>query len=243
MALPSDTQFERLIDDGIRQLKELRKNGPEVLRRARIGTTGGTRALSLVQARISANSSSDYDPTSGPAIASVDDPKRDPIRRLAVGMVDELRKAVKSLEVANSKREKTRPRTELPKPPEHDGRCVNCIRFGIERDSVKIGRCGPCADYWKEQRREKGVASDAPERLVRSRAWRTGRAVKKRPTRRVVRSTEHRPGPELPSTNGSQRPPERSSEPNGRPPAPAGTNGSSTSALEAARRLVGRTST
>lgn len=169
MALPEDRELEALCDDIATLAARIRRQGPEVLRRARIGTRSIHRTSNL-DTRV--RGSRDSDPTSGPAIDAVDAPRTDPVRRFALQMVDELRSAARSLTIADSARANTAPPAPSPDTDPGDLWCVSCLRFEIHVPVVRAGRCDFCAAW----RADHGL-SDPPETAIRDQQRRGGRAA------------------------------------------------------------------
>ncbi len=136
MALPSDEELTRLCDDVVALVERIRRDGPDVLRRAKIGTRGGGRAYAFTT-KVSGSRTSD--PTSGPAIDAVDTPKGDPARRLALEIGEELHAAHSRLVIADSKRANTHPPEASPAPDPGDLWCVSCLCFEIHSPVERAG--------------------------------------------------------------------------------------------------------
>lgn len=213
MALPTERQLEALCDDVVALAERIRRDGPDVLRRAKMGTRVGYPTATF-STRVTGSRNSD--PTSGPAIDAVDDPKGDPVRKLALTMTDELRGALKALTIADSSRANTRPPEPSPDPDPGDLWCVSCLRFELHEPVVRAGRCEFCADW----RAGHGL-TDPPEHAIRD--HRVGRR-------------EHAPRPGERAAGDRDRSPVPSGTPE---PAREREPASNRSAVTAAQRLLG----
>jgi len=157
----TDAQWDELCSDMERLVGRLRRDGPELLRRAAIATRSGYPTTASGFRAIGGGALGD--PTGSTAAANTDEPHRDPVRQAVDKMVSTAAEAAKLLIIADSSRAKARPPVEAEVERGLPG-CVNCSRVGVYEPAEKAGRCGACYRY-----RLRNAGTDASATVIEAR--------------------------------------------------------------------------
>lgn len=177
---PTERQWQELCDEGIAEFERLRRDGPEVFRRARLSARSDGYPTSTRVGEGAAASVVDDELVPMPPVPdrvgelAVAEERRDPLRESAEAMNDHVLAAIRLLRAADGARARAFP--PAPADVDDDEGCVVHARYRIWAPVRARGRCRFCNDYARDH-----DFADPSEEVIRALEDRRIRAQQRRP--------------------------------------------------------------